>query len=124
MRARRNFASVSSRWRRTSGGLAQVNKPALLLFRQHKNRIAPIPLYNNGIESVLLFKTTAGALRTLIRERTYDSELVSVVCRACGRADEITEHIVTEYTLLNPPNANTAFALGFGNTEGLWTTKL
>ncbi|KAL3220743.1 hypothetical protein MRX96_005185 [Rhipicephalus microplus] len=117
-RARRKFASVSSRWRRTSGGQVQVNKPTLLLSRQHKNRIAPIPLYNNGIGSVLLLEVTAGALRALIRKGTYDSELVSTVCLACGRVDEITEHIVNECTLLNHPNANTALtvALGFGNT--------
>ncbi|KAL1475082.1 hypothetical protein MTO96_037545 [Rhipicephalus appendiculatus] len=60
------------------------------------------------------------ALRTLVRKRTYDSELVNVVCRACGRADKTVEHIVTECTQLHPLSADTdlAVALGFGNTEG------
>ncbi|KAL3210475.1 hypothetical protein MRX96_008718 [Rhipicephalus microplus] len=94
---------------------AQVNKSSLLLYRQHKDTIAPVPLYDNDLGSVLLFKTRAGALRTLVREQAYHGELVSVVCRACGGADETIAHIVTECPQLSPSSSNTdlAAALGF-----------
>ncbi|KAH8034238.1 hypothetical protein HPB51_021951 [Rhipicephalus microplus] len=51
---------------------AQVNKSSLLLYRQHKDTIAPVPLYDNGLGSVLLFEARAGALRTLIRRQAHD----------------------------------------------------
>ncbi|KAL3184470.1 hypothetical protein MRX96_031762 [Rhipicephalus microplus] len=97
---------------------AQVNKSSLLLYRQHKDTIALVPLYDNGLGSVLLFEARAGALRTLVRKQAYDGELVSVVCRACGRADETIAHIVTECPQLSPSSSNTnlAAALGFVDT--------
>ncbi|KAH8022342.1 hypothetical protein HPB51_023395 [Rhipicephalus microplus] len=97
---------------------AQVNKSSLLLYRQHKDTIAPVPLYDNGLGSVLLFEARAGALRTLVRRQAYDGELVSVVCRACGGVDETIAHIVTECPQLSPSSSNTdlAAALGFVDT--------
>ncbi|KAH8042381.1 hypothetical protein HPB51_022189 [Rhipicephalus microplus] len=85
---------------------------------QHKDTIAPVPLYDNGLGSVLLFEARAGALRTLVRKQAYDGELVSVVCRACGGADETIAHIVTECPQLSPSSSNTdlAAALGFVDT--------
>ncbi|KAH8042852.1 hypothetical protein HPB51_026117 [Rhipicephalus microplus] len=50
---------------------AQVNKSSLLLYRQHKDTIAPVQLYDNGLGSVLLFEARAGALRTLVRKQAY-----------------------------------------------------
>lgn len=59
------------------------------------------------------------AICTLVRKRTYNIELVSVVCRACGSVEETAKHIVTECTQLSPPNVtNTAVALGFEDTDG------
>ncbi|KAH7934678.1 hypothetical protein HPB51_028954 [Rhipicephalus microplus] len=101
------------KWRQTQG-----NKSSLLLYRQHKDTIAPVPLYDNGLGSVLLFEARAGAPRTLVRKQAYDGELVSVVCRACGGADETIAHIVTECPQLSPSSSNTdlAAALGFVDT--------
>ncbi|KAL3187215.1 hypothetical protein MRX96_025528 [Rhipicephalus microplus] len=97
---------------------AQVNKPSLLLYRQQKDTIAPVPLYDNGLVSVLLFEARAWAVRTLVRKQAYDGELVSVVCRACGGADETIAHIVTECPQLSPSSSDTdlAAALGFADT--------
>ncbi|KAL3216340.1 hypothetical protein MRX96_033140 [Rhipicephalus microplus] len=77
-----------------------------------------VPLCDNGLGSVLLFQARAGALRTLVRKQAYDGELVSVVCRACGGADETIAHIVTECLQLSPSSSNTdlAAALGFVDT--------
>ncbi|KAL3210476.1 hypothetical protein MRX96_008718 [Rhipicephalus microplus] len=107
---RTKWEAEEEKWRQ-----AQVNKSSLLLYRQHKDTIAPVPLYDNDLGSVLLFKTRAGALRTLVREQAYHGELVSVVCRACGGADETIAHIVTECPQLSPSSSNTdlAAALGF-----------
>ncbi|KAL3222848.1 hypothetical protein MRX96_028341 [Rhipicephalus microplus] len=97
---------------------AQVNKSSLLLYHQHKDTIAPVPLYDNGLRSVLLFEARAGALRNLVRKQAYDGELVSVVCRACRGADETIALIVTECPQLSPSssNADLAAALGFVDT--------
>ncbi|KAL3194076.1 hypothetical protein MRX96_046130 [Rhipicephalus microplus] len=48
----------------------------------------------------------------------HDGELVSVVCRACGGADETIAHIVTECPQLSPSSSNTDLtaALGFVDT--------
>lgn len=117
--ALQKFAIVSRRPRRTSGG--RRKQTSLLLHGRHKDTIAPVPLYDNGLASVLLFEARAGALRALLRKQAYDSELMSVVRCACSGADETIAHIVTKCTQLSPSNVNTdlAAALGFVGADGM-----
>ncbi|KAH7983626.1 hypothetical protein HPB52_013190 [Rhipicephalus sanguineus] len=52
--------------------------------------------------SSLLFEARAGALRTLERQRTIDSEQRDVLCRVCECADETMEHIVVQCREIEP----------------------
>lgn len=44
--------------------------------------------------SALLFEACAGALRTLVRQRSFNDKVGIVVCRVCGDGDETTEYLI------------------------------
>ncbi|KAH7954089.1 hypothetical protein HPB49_015473 [Dermacentor silvarum] len=77
-------------------------------------------LYDNSVGSALLFEARAGALRTLTRQRAFDSTVTCVLCRSCGKSDETIEHLVLQCDELGESESQTALAvaLGFEDTEG------
>ncbi|KAL3222340.1 hypothetical protein MRX96_028439 [Rhipicephalus microplus] len=98
---RRVKKAKEHKWRQV-----QANKSTLLLYHQHKDIIAPVPLHDNGLASVLLFELRAGAC-VLLSVNKHTTANSCVVCRMCGRADETIAHIVKECKQLSPPDMNT-----------------
>lgn len=95
-------------------------KATLSTYRQHKTAIGAVQLYDNSIGSQLLFEARAGALRTLVYRRRYDSapEVLTALCRMCGYQEETIEHIVLQCPQLLPrpvEGATLPVALGFFN---------
>lgn len=90
----------------------------MLIFRQHKTAIGAEKHYDNSIGSKLLFEARAGALRTQVYRRRYDSapEVQTALCRVCGAQEETIEHIVLQCPQLPPhprEGATLPVALGF-----------
>ncbi|KAH7977529.1 hypothetical protein HPB49_002173 [Dermacentor silvarum] len=91
-------------------------KSALAVYRQHKQEISALDLYDNALGSKLLFEPRDGALRTLARQRRISDEVPSVVCRACGKAEETIDHVVLLCDAIGVPAAEDitiGAALGF-----------
>lgn len=97
---------------------AMHQKSTLELYRNHRQDIGRMRVYDNSSSSTLLFEARAGALRTLLYCRHYDStpEVQAAKCRACGDHEESMEHLVLHCHKLRPParvNATIQQALGF-----------
>ncbi|KAL1439751.1 hypothetical protein MTO96_009608 [Rhipicephalus appendiculatus] len=93
----------------------------MTLYEQHKRTIGAVFIYDNSLGSSLLFEARAGALRTLERQRTIDSEQRDVLCRVCECADETMEHIVVQCKEIEPQcrgDTPLHFALGFEGDGG------
>lgn len=111
---------------------AMHQKSTLELYRNHRQDIGRMRVYDNSSGSTLLFEARAGALRTLLYCRHYDStpEVQAAKCRACGDHEESMEHLVLHCHKLRPParvNATIQQALGFedgvDNAMDVHTTK-
>ncbi|KAH7937084.1 hypothetical protein HPB49_007841 [Dermacentor silvarum] len=100
--------------------LALAQKETLSFYRQHKSSIKATRLYDNSVGSALLFEARAGALRTLTRQRAFDTTVTCVLCRSCGKSDETIEHLVLQCDELGESvsRASLAVALGFDDSEG------
>ncbi|XP_077563663.1 uncharacterized protein LOC144179249 [Haemaphysalis longicornis] len=102
-------------------------KPTLAVYAQHKTSIGGCQLYDNSLGSALLFEARAGALRTLVRQKTFDDQVASVVCRACGEGDESAEHLILSCAGVgrcdnireSGPPPTLQEALGFGDADGV-----
>ncbi|KAH7981573.1 hypothetical protein HPB49_025557 [Dermacentor silvarum] len=91
-------------------------KLTLAVYRQHKKEISAVDFYDNALGSKLLFEARAGALRTPARQRIISDEVPSVVCRACGKAEETIDHVVLLCDAIGAPAAEDltiGAALGF-----------
>ncbi|XP_075535218.1 uncharacterized protein LOC142570765 [Dermacentor variabilis] len=104
------------RWaRRVFDYLSATSKSTLAVYRCH-NSYFMVHLYDNSLGSRLLFEARAGALRTLVRLRSINSD---VRCWACGKADESIEHVVLRSEGIGPSAAQALSleaALGFDQT--------
>ncbi|KAG0427462.1 hypothetical protein HPB47_025476 [Ixodes persulcatus] len=109
-------------------------KPTLLVYSKNKQLIAAETLlYDNSLDSRLLFEARAGALRTLVYRERFDPKVVSTMCRACREEPETVEHLVIYCECLLPTSqvdrrlrseVMLAYALGFKtttNSDNLYT---
>ncbi|KAH7935858.1 hypothetical protein HPB52_014408 [Rhipicephalus sanguineus] len=98
---------------------AMSGKVTLELYRSSKGTIGSVRMYDNSTGSSLLLEARAGALQTLTYKRTIDREMASVLCRACGSADETIAHLVIECGQIGLPRTESLrTALGFAGEDG------
>ncbi|KAH8019988.1 hypothetical protein HPB51_023804 [Rhipicephalus microplus] len=74
----------------------------MTIYGQHTRTIGVVYIFDNSLGNSLLFEALAGALRTLERQRTIDSDHRDVMCRVCECADETIERIVVECKEIEP----------------------
>ncbi|KAH6948082.1 hypothetical protein HPB50_022807 [Hyalomma asiaticum] len=106
-----------------------MQKSTLTMYRSHKKAIAAERLYDNGIGSSLLFEARAGALRTLVYRRRYDTspDDTTAMCRICSAEEEDVEHLVLCCTGLSPRSAegtDLSTALGFTDSDRSATSDM
>ncbi|KAH8009905.1 hypothetical protein HPB51_021703 [Rhipicephalus microplus] len=95
-------------------------KTTLELYRTYKDIIDTVCLYDNVTGSSLLFQPRAGALQTFAYRRTFDSAVLSVLCHACGSAEETIAHIVLECSQIGLPGMELLdTARGFAGEDGV-----
>ncbi|KAH6934435.1 hypothetical protein HPB50_024224 [Hyalomma asiaticum] len=111
----------TARWNGT-----MMQKSTLTMYRSHKKAIAAERLYDNGIGSSLLFEARAGALRTLVYRRRYDTspDATTAMCRIYSAEEEDVEHLVLRCTGLSPRHAEgTDLSTALGFTDSSATTE-
>ncbi|KAH6948850.1 hypothetical protein HPB50_026601 [Hyalomma asiaticum] len=114
----------TARWNGT-----MMQKSTLTMYRSHKKAIAAERLYDNGIGSSLLFEARAGALRTLVYRRRYETspDATTAMCRICSAEEEDVEHLVLRCTGLSPRHAegtDLSTALGFTDSDSSATSDM
>ncbi|KAH6939751.1 hypothetical protein HPB50_021555 [Hyalomma asiaticum] len=106
-----------------------MQKSTLTMYRSHKKAIAAERLYDNGIGSSLLFEARAGALRTLVYRRRYDTspDATTAMCGICSAEEEDVEHLALRCTGLSPRHAegtDLSTALGFTDSDSSATSDM
>ncbi|KAH7986907.1 hypothetical protein HPB52_024640 [Rhipicephalus sanguineus] len=102
---------------RYTSGAPGVRDKEEELWQQAMSGKVTLELYRSSKGTI--GSARAGALQTLTYKRTIDREMASVLCRACGSADETIAHLVIECGQIGLPRTESLrTALGFAGEDG------
>ncbi|KAH6948810.1 hypothetical protein HPB50_026544 [Hyalomma asiaticum] len=115
----------------------ELRLPMREALREIHTDYVPVPqeghcckrLYENCIGSSLFFEARAGALRTSVYRRRYDTspDATTATCRTCSAEEEDVEYLVLRCTGLSPLHADgtdLSKALGFTDFASSATTDM
>ncbi|KAL3235917.1 hypothetical protein MRX96_022345 [Rhipicephalus microplus] len=87
-------------------------------LRFNAKKTKAVPFAGNIAEAAYL--ELGGALQTFAYRRTFDSAVLSVLCHACGSAEETIAHIVLECSQIGLPGMELLdTARGFAGEDGV-----